>query len=123
MGGAGITVFHPVSLVTGFQAVFFFMRGRKKKNKPENKVKRYTVTNTIEIKNSSGNIYNDIDVNELKADQILIKVDIKTGKIIVDNLEKFWHNFGVISIPNTYSKVIELSSYKSYDYKNNGGDE
>jgi hypothetical protein len=99
------------------------MRGRKKKNKPENKVKRYTVTNTIEIKNSSGNIDNDIDVNELKADQILIKVDIKTGKIIVDNLEKFWHNFGVISIPNTYSKVIELSSYKSYDYKNNGGDE
>ncbi|WP_066354922.1 hypothetical protein [Fervidicola ferrireducens] len=99
------------------------MKGKKRKNKKGNKVKSYNVKNINEISDRNKDIGEDTHADELKADQILIKVDIKTGKVIVDNLEKFWHNFGVISIPNLSSKVIELSAYTIGNSKKAGGDE
>lgn len=42
------------------------------------------------------------DVNK----KILIKVDVKTGEILVDRLDDFWRMSGVVSIP-AY-KVIEM---------------
>lgn len=107
--------------------VLYKMKGKKRKNKKGNKVKSYNVKNVDKISYKNKEIgegtHTDTHTDELNVAQILIKVDIKTGRILVNNLEKFWRNFGVISIPNLASKVIELSAYTTGNSKKAGGEE